>query len=103
MFSARRRQPGKTPTPPGIFPQLRVELRYLPVRSIVGRYFDTLNSMAAIKGKPLYFERRSAGQLLAWFGSDEQRAEAKRVNRNGLGRGGFRSSVCMGLIRNAMA
>src|SRR5439155_19754439 len=67
LFPARRRQPGKTPTAPGIFPQLRIELRHLPARSIIGGNFDTLNPVTAVKGHALYFERRSAGQLLAGF------------------------------------
>src|SRR6266704_225930 len=67
MFSTRRWHPGKTPTAPGIFPQLRIELRHLPARSIIGGNFDTLNPVTAVKGHALYFEPRSAGQLLAWF------------------------------------
>src|SRR5438552_3736435 len=67
LFPARRWQPGKTPTAPGIFPQLRIELCHLPARSIIGGNFDTLNPVTAVKGHALYFEPRSAGQLLAWF------------------------------------
>src|SRR6266566_7029065 len=71
LFPARRWQPGKTPTAPGIFPQLRVELRHLPARSIVGGDFDTLNSITAVKSQPLYFKLRSSFELLAWFGPHE--------------------------------